>query len=289
VLEQTCRTCGDQYEQGRHVASDLPMREFGYVIFDACELVSRGILKDSDLNYVRPPALGVWRIHQMLLESEVSSDLANRYFTAILLALEVEDRAGGAVEVHDDRVEVTQAHGDDVVVQLDTDGRLRQPRDLIAFDHELNLVSGCVRGRVSIGATVPIGNLRWLLDAASEHDNCKDNTLTLAVSERADLFRPLRAELDLPAPGIEHKAELELTVDSTGAWHADDGTAEGSDAAALAATLDRRKPASLRVRTSASAAASAVVDVLRVPDLWSARARRSLDVWLEIEGHDTGQ
>jgi hypothetical protein len=282
VLEQTRRSCDGDYEQVRY-ASHLPMREAGYVIFDACKLDRRKILKPSDLNYVRPPPLGVWRIHQMLLESGIPSALANHYTTALLLALEVDDRARGAVLINDGEIEIMSMYHESMIVELDGDGRLRDDEYWMNLDDKLRLNSGCVGGQVSIGATAPIRNLRWLLDAASEHEHCKNETLRLAVFEREQLFRPLRAEIHIPAPGADQQADLEVTVDSTGAWRTGDGREKGSDAAALTATLDRRKPNSLRVRTNGSIAASTVVDLLRVPDVWSARARLKLDVWLLIE------
>ncbi|KIG13518.1 hypothetical protein DB30_07966 [Enhygromyxa salina] len=106
--------------------------------------------------------------------------------------------------------------------------------------------------------------------------------LALAVFEREALLRPLRAELKLTTSDADHGAELELALDSSGAWRADNGSATGADAAALAAELDRLKPSSIRVRADASTPASVVVNLLRVPDVWSARARRQLELTLLI-------
>lgn len=299
ALAQKRRTCGKNYEQYERVGpvSHAPYRERGYLTFDSCGLETREILKVSDLDYVRPPSLHDWRIHQILLESEVPKDIANRYFTAILLAAEAYERAPGTIVVRKGRIEAMNSDGDSEVQSLASDGRLeelsRRWLSEVAWISSDLSVSGCVSGSLSIAATEPIANLRWLLDLASENsEQCEssytvslDHTLTLAVAEREELFRPLRAEFDIPAP--ESKADLELILDSSGEWRADDGTAGARDAAALTSTLDRLQPSSLRVRTNPGTAASKVVDLLRVPDVWSARGRRELKMWLVIEDDDT--
>lgn len=284
VLGQARRTCAGHYEQIKNF-SEFSWREMNYAVFDLCEFETRGILGASDLEYIEPPELAAWRIHQLLLESDVPPELARRYFTAVLLACEIDSRARGAVRVHDGRIEVTSRDSTfgSEVVQLPPDGRLAREQLTSALDDAFDFTSRCISGHVTIPAAEPISNLRWLLDAEVDPERCRHNTLTVAIFEREHLLRPLRAELDVPVSGLEQAADLELSIDSSGAWRTPDGAEQGSDAAALAAVLHRLEPSSVRVRTNPSVPAAVVVDVLRVPDAWSARTRHELNLWLVLE------
>lgn len=288
VLAQARRTCPNRYDQLGEIP-DLERRVRNYIIFDACGFEKRGILSSSDIDYVAPQELPDWRIHQMLLESNLPEDLARRYFTAILLAFEIDERANAAVRVHNGKLAIdsrraVQVHGEAI---LRPDGRLdeRSWKFASPLEEEFELSSGCISGRVSISATEPIGHLRWLFDADTS-GQCSDGTLTIAIFERKHLLRPLRADLDTPVSGFAQRPDLELSVDSSGGWRSDDSPAQSS-AVALEALLDRREPSSLRVRASSSIPAAIVVDLLRVADVWRVRERRKLKLWLLIEEPET--
>lgn len=259
---------------------DLRGRERGPAAFELCRYDDRGILDARDVEYISTPWIDLWGAHQMLLDSGLSKPLARRYFLAMAVAGDIDANALGteSLVVRDGAIVFVRSGKADQagpsVASLDANADLI--RDLF---YEVGS-GNCWLYQAYVAAAEPMRNLTWLLDAPVTDASCLDDTLTLTIFEREQLLRPVRATLDFPDPAAT--PELELSVDVSGAWRSTDARDVGSDASAIAALLDRRRPASLRLRVAPDTPAARAVDLARAAHVWRAQRRSDMRLWLAV-------
>jgi hypothetical protein len=276
------RVCGSGWSRSGDVF-DLPGRERGLALYELCGFERLELLSREDTDYVDPGLIRPWALHQILLDSGLSADAARRYFLAFVTATDTSERAPGQFVVRDGAIEY-EGSFERVREELGDDGLSvhSSPRTLFsAGDNE------CWAYSVSVATDEPMRNLIWVLNPPEIEGECALlPALELAILERDELLRPLRAELDFPTH--EAVAELELQLDASGAWQTTDGRVVGHDAELLPLTLAQRRPASLRIRVPPETPAKIAVNLARVADVWRSREHVNMKLWLSVDSPTPG-
>jgi hypothetical protein len=285
VMDLHERVCGSGWPHSGDVF-DLPARERGLALYELCGFERLELLSREDTDYVDPGLIRPWGLHQILLDSGLSADVARRYFLAFVTAIDTSERAGGQFVVRDGAIEY-EGSFEPVRKQLGDDGLPvdSSPRALFsAGDNE------CWAYSVSVAADEPMRNLIWVLHPPEPQGECALlPTLELAILERDELLRPLRVELDFPTH--DAVAELEIQLDASGAWQTTDGRSvarPGYPAEALPLTLAQRRPASLRIRVPPETPAKIAVNLARVAAVWRSREHVDMQLWLSVDSPTPG-